>query len=158
MLKYLETQVTFSEIPDEVTLCINVTGCPNKCVNCHSPHLTKDIGEPLDSQHLIDLIDKNKGITCVCIMGGDRSPRDVSNTAQTIKKSCPNLKVGWYSGNDTLSKDIDLYFFDYVKIGPYIENLGPLNSKTTNQKMYQVIHTSIGKDKLIDITHKFWKC
>lgn len=27
MLKYLNTQVTFAEVPDEITLCINITGC-----------------------------------------------------------------------------------------------------------------------------------
>jgi anaerobic ribonucleoside-triphosphate reductase activating protein len=157
MLKYLETQITFSEIPDEVTLCINITGCPNRCINCHSPHLTEDIGELLDLQHLTELINANKGITCVCIMGGDKFPSEVDNIAQDIKKYYPNLKVGWYSGNDVLSKDVHLCFFDYVKIGSYKENLGPLNKKTTNQKMYKVVHTSSGKDKLIDITHKFWK-
>ena len=27
MLKYLNTQVTFAEVPNEITLCINITGC-----------------------------------------------------------------------------------------------------------------------------------
>ena len=26
--------------------------------------------------------------------------------------------------------------FDYIKVGPYVEELGPLTSKTTNQKLY----------------------
>lgn len=115
MLKYLETQITFSEVPDEVTLCINITGCPNRCINCHSPHLTEDIGEPLNLQHLTELIDANKGITCVCIMGGDKSPSEVDNIAQDIKKYYPNLKVGWYSGNDVLSKDVRLCFLIMLK-------------------------------------------
>ncbi len=157
MLKYLETQITFSEIPDEISLCIEITNCPNNCKNCHSPHLTKDIGKPLDLQALTTLIDSAKGITCVCIMGGDKSPSEVDDIAQDIKEYYPKLKVGWYSGKNTISKEISLYYFDYIKVGPYIKDLGPLNSKTTNQKMYKVVHTSVGKDKLIDITHKFWK-
>ena len=28
MLKYLNAPVTFAEVPDEITLCINITGCP----------------------------------------------------------------------------------------------------------------------------------
>ena len=28
MLKYVDTLVTFSEIPDEISLCINVSNCP----------------------------------------------------------------------------------------------------------------------------------
>jgi len=63
MLKYLNTQVTFSEIPDEITLCINITGCKIGCKNCHSSYLAEDIGEELNSHSLKGLIDNNKGIT-----------------------------------------------------------------------------------------------
>ena len=152
MLKYVDTKVTFSEVPDEISLCINITGCKIGCKNCHSPYLAEDIGEPLDLQHLTNLIDSNKGITCVCIMGGDANPDEVDDIAQDIKEYYPELKVGWYSGRQELSKEIDLQNFDFVKLGPYIEELGPLNSKTTNQKFYK-----IKENKLIDITNLFWK-
>ena len=39
MLKYLNCQVTFAEVPDEISLCINITNCPNRCPGCHSPEL-----------------------------------------------------------------------------------------------------------------------
>ena len=152
MLKYLNTQVTFSEVPDEITLCINITGCKIGCKNCHSSYLAQDIGEPLDLQHLTNLIDSNKGITCVCIMGGDANPGEVDDIAQDIKEYYPELKVGWYSGRQELSKEIDLQNFNFVKLGPYIEELGPLNSKNTNQRFYK-----IEENKLIDITNLFWK-
>lgn len=159
MLKYLNTQVTFSEVPDEITLCINITGCKIGCKNCHSPYLADDIGEPLDLQHLTNLIDTNKGITCVCIMGGDANPSEVDDIAQDIKEYYPELKVGWYSGKQELSKEIDLKNFNFVKLGPYIKELGPLNSRTTNQKFYKVENVSY-KDgslryALNDITYKF---
>ena len=92
MLKYLNTQVTFSEVPDEITLCINITGCKIGCKNCHSPYLAEDIGESLDLQHLTNLIDSNKGITCVCIMGGDANPSEVDDIAQDIKEYYPELR------------------------------------------------------------------
>lgn len=152
MLKYLNTQVTFSEIPDEITLCINITGCKVGCEGCHSSYLAEDIGEPLDLQHLTNLIDSNKGITCVCIMGGDANPSEVDDIAQNIKEYYPNFKVGWYSGRQELSKDIDLEWFDFIKLGPYKEEFGPLNSRTTNQRFYK-----ISDGELIDITSKFWK-
>ena len=152
MLKHVNTQVTFSEVPDEITLCINITGCKIGCKNCHSPYLAEDIGEPLDLQHLTNLIDSNKGITCVCIMGGDANPSEVDDIAQDIKEYYPELKVGWYSGRQELSKEIDLQNFNFVKLGPYIEELGPLNSKNTNQRFYK-----IEENKLIDITNLFWK-
>lgn len=152
MLKYVDAKVVFAEVPDEITLAINISGCPCNCRGCHSSYLAEDIGEPLDLQHLTNLIDSNKGISCVCIMGGDANPSEVDDIAQDIKEYYPKLKVGWYSGRQEISKDINLEFFDFIKLGPYIEELGPLNSKTTNQRFYKVN----GKE-LTDITSKFWK-
>ena len=152
MLKYVDAKVVFAEVPDEVTLAINISNCPCQCKGCHSSYLAQDIGEPLDLQHLTNLIDSNKGITCVCIMGGDANPSEVDDIAQDIKEYYPELKVGWYSGRQELSKDIELSNFDYIKLGPYIEEFGPLNSKTTNQRFYKV-----SDGELVDITSKFWK-
>ena len=155
MLKYVDTLVGFAEIPDEITLCINISNCPCQCKNCHSSYLAEDIGEPLDLQHLTNFIDSNKGITCVCIMGGDANPSEVDDIAQDIKEYYPELKVGWYSGKDYISEDINLENFDYIKYGHYDENKGPLNSKTTNQIMLEieVVDNKVFKK---DITSKFW--
>jgi anaerobic ribonucleoside-triphosphate reductase activating protein len=152
MLKYVDTKIVFQEIPDEITLAINISGCPCNCKGCHSSYLAKDIGEPLDLQRLTNLIDSNKGITCVGLMGGDANPSEVDDIAQDIKEYYPELKVGWYSGRQELSKDIELSNFDFIKLGPYKEEFGPLNSKTTNQRFYKVN----GKE-LVDITSRFWK-
>jgi anaerobic ribonucleoside-triphosphate reductase activating protein len=152
MLKYVDTKIVFQEIPDEITLCINISNCPCHCEGCHSSYLAEDIGEPLDLQHLTDLIDTNKGITCVCIMGGDANPSEVDDIAQSITEYYPELKVAWYSGRQELSNSIDLFNFDYIKLGPYKEEFGPLNSRTTNQRLYQ-----IKNHKMLDITSRFWK-
>lgn len=152
MLKYVDTLVSFSEVPNEITLCINISNCPCHCKGCHSSYLAEDIGNVLNLQALTTLIDKHKGITCVCIMGGDANPSEIDDIAQDIKEYYPKLKVAWYSGKQELSKDINLEFFDFIKLGPYIEELGPLNSKTTNQRFYKVEN-----NKLIDITYKFQK-
>lgn len=152
MIKYVNTLVTFSEVPDEISLCIEISNCPCHCRGCHSAYLAEDIGNNLDLQALTTLIDSNKGITCVCIMGGDIDPSEVDDIAQDIKEYYPGLKVAWYSGKQELSEDINLEFFDYLKLGPYIEELGPLTSKTTNQKFYKVVD-----NKLEDITYKFYR-
>ena len=151
MLKYVDTMVTFSEFPDEISLCINISNCKCHCIGCHSSYLAEDIGEPLLESTLHKLITENKGITCVGFMGGDIEPKSVNALAQYIKTEY-TLKVGWYSGRKELSKDIELNNFDYIKIGPYIEEYGPLNNPNTNQKMYLV-----DNGQLIDITSKFWK-
>ena len=137
MLKYVNTMVTFSEVPDEISLCINITGCKIGCKNCHSSYLAEDIGEKLTLDKIYKLIDNNEGITCICFMGGDSSPKEIDMFARCIK-DLYDIKVAWYSGRQELAKEINLKWFDFLKLGPYIEELGPLNSKTTNQRFYKV--------------------
>ena len=160
MLKYVDTKVVFQEVPDEVTLAINISNCPCHCKNCHSSYLAEDIGEELNSHSLKGLIDNNKGITCISFMGGDSNSSDIDALAQWVKIYYP-LKVAWYSGRQELAKEINLKWFDFLKLGPYIEELGPLNSKTTNQRMYKVVynHYDDGTSgyELEDITYKFLK-
>ena len=48
MLKYVDTKIVFREVPDEITLCINISNCPCHCKGCHSPYLAEDIGTVLD--------------------------------------------------------------------------------------------------------------
>ena len=151
MLKYVNTMVTFSEVPDEISLCIEISNCQCHCKNCHSPYLSKDIGEELNIDSLHELISNNKGITCVSFMGGDSDPKEVDHLASIVKEYY-SLKTAWYSGVQALSKDIHIWNFSYIKLGPYIEELGPLNSKTTNQRFYKV-----EDGKLIDITYKFYE-
>ena len=153
-MKYVDTLVSFSEIPDEITLCVNISNCPNKCEGCHSSWLQENIGIELNDYKLYDIINKNSGISCVCFMGGDSDPEEINNLAIKIKSK--NLKVGWYSGNSKISDKINIKNFDYIKIGPYLKDKGPLSDKNTNQKMYKIIHFT-GMDSLKDITYKFWK-
>ena len=158
MIKYLETLVAFAEIPDEITLCINITNCPCHCNGCHSSYLSKDIGEELNNDVLDKLISDNSGISCIAFMGGDSSPKEINDLAKYVKDKYP-ISVAWYSGRQELSKDINLDNFDYIKLGPYIKELGPLTSKTTNQRLYQ--YGKFFSDYTIDkcwrdITYKFW--
>lgn len=152
MLMYVDTKVVFAEVPDEVTLAINISNCPCNCKGCHSPYLGTNTGEPLFPEVLDELIDNNKGITCVAIMGGDSNPAEVDALAFYIKAIYDNIKVAWYSGRQELSGSIKLKNFDYIKLGPYKEECGPLSSKTTNQRFYKVEGNT-----LTDITEKFWK-
>lgn len=156
MLKYVDSKVTFTEIPDEITLCINISNCPCHCEECHSSYLAEDIGKSLNLEALTNLIDSNNGISCVCIMGGDANPSEVDDIAQDIKEYYPELKVGWYSGRQELSKEIELENFNYIKLGPYIKDKGPLNCRTTNQVMLE-IDVIQGKVFKKDITAKFWR-
>ena len=149
-MKYYNYMVVFEEIPDEITLAINITNCPCRCKGCHSKFLWDDIGVKLTESEINRIIDENHGITCVCFMGGDAVPEEVNEFASYIKQN-KQLKTAWYSGMDDISTKVELKNFDYIKIGGYDEKYGPLNSKTTNQKMFYV-----NGGKLEDITYKFW--
>ena len=153
MLKYLNTEVTCGEVPDEITLCINITNCKNACPGCHSPYLANDIGEELNEESLSKLIDDNFGISCVCFMGGDIDPKRVQELAKFVKKEYKGeIKTAWYSGRNEPPSPFNARLFDFVKIGAYMADFGALTSRMTNQHFYRVEN-----GKLIDETYKFWK-
>ena len=160
MIKYIEkdTSVVFSEIPDEITMAVNISNCQNKCVGCHSPYLREDIGTELTNDEIKNLIEKNDGITCFCFMGEGNDQEGLFSAARFIRENYPNLKTAVYSGRDSVEKDF-YTVFNYIKMGPYKEEYGPLNKKTTNQRLIEVNHDKgIGSSWFIrDITHKFWK-
>ena len=151
MIKYVpeDTSVTFSEIPDEICLCINISNCPHRCPGCHSTYLQTDVGVELTVDILDSIIDNNEGATCIVFMGGDSDKESLKIFGTFVKSK--GLKSAWYSGESSLSFDNYNEHFDYIKIGPYIKELGPLNSKTTNQRMYSLING------IEDITYRFWK-
>ena len=156
MIKYVDTKVTFSEVPDEISLCINISNCPNHCEGCHSPYLAEDIGNYITIEKLLELCESNKGITCVCFMGGDADTLRIAALSDLVKRET-NLKTAWYSGKSDYNTVKWAGHFDYIKMGKYIEALGPLSSKTTNQSMFKVIHKEGKKFTLEDITYKFRK-
>ena len=155
MIKYIkeDTSVTFAEIPDEICLCINLSNCPHRCKGCHSQYLQCDIGDVLTNDILHNLILKNDGITCIIFMGGDSDKESLKQFAKYVASL--GLKVGWYSGESELDLNIYGNYFDYIKIGPYIKELGPLNSCTTNQRLYYI--NKYNSFAVKDITSMFWK-
>lgn len=154
MLKYVNTGVVFQEIPDEVTLSINIANCPCHCPGCHSQYLWQDIGEQLTPQAIDELVESyGTDITCVCFMGGDADPSGVNALARHVHKAHPQLKVAWYSGRIRVPSSVVKTDFDYIKVGPYIKHLGGLKSKTTNQRIYKKTTDS----DFVDITSRFWK-
>ncbi len=154
MLKYVNTGIVFQEIPDEVTLAINISNCPCRCPGCHSHYLWEDIGLPLDVDAVDAFIERDgRDITCLAFMGGDCDPKGVNLLAQYIHEYHPNFKVAWYSGRLRVPVGITKTDFDYIKVGPYIRHLGPLNSPTTNQRLYRQKDDGTFED----ITYKFWR-
>lgn len=158
MLKYVDTKVVFQEVPDEVTLAINISNCPCHCEGCHSPYLAEDIGTELTIEELVRLGTETEGITCIAFMGGDSDPKRINKLAKFVTEEL-DLKVAWYSGRQYIPDEINVGNFNYIKIGPYIPKLGGLDNENTNQIMYEVIevHTLSQRYMLKEITYKFRK-
>lgn len=154
MLKYVNYNIVFQEIPNETTLAINLSCCPNRCPSCHSADLQKNIGEELNEKVILQLIKKYKNsVTSICFMGGDNDPAMVEKLAGFIRRmSLYQIKVGWYSGKQNLPNNFALKSFNFIKLGPYITSFGALTSPTTNQRFYQ-----IEQGEMIDKTALFTK-
>ena len=139
MLKCYSYDIVCQEIPDEISLAVNISGCPNRCLGCHSPWLWSDEGEFMTDEFLKSLIGKySAAITCFCFMGGDAEPSEIERLAFWIKEKYPHVKTAWYSGNDRIAEGFDILSLDYVKIGPFRQELGGLKSPTTNQALYMI--------------------
>lgn len=156
MLKYLNHDIVFQEYPDEVTLAINLTMCPNRCPGCHSAALRGDIGEELTPDRLSALIEANDGITCVGFQGGDNDPASLLELARYVRERYDGrIRTGWYSGRTWQPEpDILRQSLNYLKLGPYISARGPLSSPTTNQRFYKV---NPADGTLDDLTGRFAK-
>lgn len=168
MIKHIpeDLSVVFEEIPDEITLAFNISNCCNHCEGCHSPYLRKDIGEELTTQKLDEYISLNPGITCICFMGEGNDQKTLIDLASHIRTYYGyKYKIALYSGRDSILEDEFWDVFDYIKIGAYKKEYGPLNEKTTNQRLYFggpyfswcTVIDNVTRYGWKDITYKFWK-
>ena len=170
-MKVASYDIVFQEIPNEVTLALNLSQCPCSCPGCHSPHLAQDIGEPLTDELLLGLLDRyGAGVTCVCLMGGDAFPEQVNQWLWRIRSL--GKKSAWYSGRAEKAPEVKEQNLDFLKLGPYREELGGLKSPRTNQRLYRIVRIPVAAEAdsgespsnpLIeqyeweDITSLFWK-
>ena len=155
MLKYLYYKEVFAEVPGEISLGISISGCTIHCRGCHSRELWEDKGTPLTNEELLRLIKKHKGITCVCLLGGEH---DIDALISLFRDAQLLVKTAWYCGLDFIPKEnmgITEYL-DFLKIGHYDYELGGLSSPTTNQRFFQIEHFPNGEYMRVDITNKFY--
>lgn len=154
MLKFIDADIVFQEVPDEVSLALGISGCPNRCPACHSKYLWEDTGNVLNESVIDSYLDHYKsGITCICFMGGDNDKQEVYRLAAHVKSKYPQIKTAWYTGSNEIDNDFPWCDFDYVKVGRYIESRGPLSNPGSNQ--YMLRKKEDGRWE--DITHKFYE-
>lgn len=155
MLYYCDVGLSHAEVPGETSLCFYISGCINRCKNCHFPELQfAEYGERLTLEIFIKLVELYSPYeTCICFMGeGDCADE---TRAEMVEYASKVHKMGYksclYSGRDTIIEEW-MREFDYIKIGAYKERLGPLYSKSTNQRLYKK-----NQQTYEDITDVFWE-
>lgn len=157
MLKYLNGTIVMQEVPDEISLAIMIAGCIHKCPGCHSKYSWEDRGQPLLENLPIILKQYAKYISCLCLMGGDQDQLELTEICKLAHEV--KLKTCLYTGYDEMSqinKNL-LAELDYIKLGHYDKEKGPLNVPTTNQRMYMKDYSPFGDiEDWVDITFKFW--
>jgi len=137
MFNCFPPHVVFQEVPDEVSLAFVISGCPLKCEGCHSKDTwDKTLGSALSNQRFITYVEKYKGmISCVLFFGGEWQSQSLIEKLEIAKTY--NLKTCLYTGLERLPKRI-LANLDYVKLGPWLKQLGGLENKNSNQKFIDV--------------------
>ena len=138
-IKYYTKQVCFQEIPDEISYTYFISGCPNRCPDCHSKHLWEDTGTFVTETLEEDLRTKGRLCTCVLFMGGD--DKDHIESLKYCLEYChkAGYKTALYSGHELESIDQELLeLLNYIKVGPYDKTYGGLKSPTTNQRLYKL--------------------
>ena len=167
MIKYVPklTSVVMEEIPDRVTLAVEISNCRGNCVGCHSPFLKQDLGEELTPEIITALVGDNFGVNCFLFLGEGQDPEALLRLAQHVHTL--GLQAAVYSGRSEV-EEVFWDVFDYIKLGPYEAALGPLNEPTTNQRLYRrlapgevppvgyvtVYHGALA---FLDITPRFWR-
>jgi len=144
------------EIPDKVSLAVEVTCCQQRCPGCHSSFLREDIGDELDEAAIDGLLSDNFGVNCFLFLGEGNDAGRLLELARHVRDR-HGIPVAVYSGRRQVEEEF-YRVFDYVKVGPYNALRGPLNSSTTNQRLYKVTHLSSAAVEYMteDITWRFW--
>lgn len=148
MIKYIpnESNVVFEEIPHRVTMAFSISNCMNHCKGCHSPWLATDIGEELTVDTILEKYDDLIRLSNCVLFLGEGNDKEALLAINKFIKEHYTIETALYSGRDKI-EDEYFHLFDFVKVGSYQEELGPLNKETTNQRLYY--HGE-------DITNEFW--
>ena len=86
MIKYVPklTSVVMEEIPDRVTLAVEISNCRGNCAGCHSPFLKQDIGLELTPEIITALVGDNFGVNCFLFLGEGQDPEALLRLARHV--------------------------------------------------------------------------
>lgn len=135
-IRYFNITSVLQEVPNEISMCINLAGCPHKCKGCSWEKTTESMTryELTLDEFKLKLEKDNNMHTCICFMGGDWFS-NLIDFVMTAKEY--GYKTCLYTGGKQISTEL-LKYLDYIKVGGYKEQLGGLDSPTTNQRFLTI--------------------
>ncbi len=136
-MRYSDIQIVLQEVPGEISICFNITGCPLHCDGCHSPYLWKeDSGELLTENKYLNVLKKyQKMASTVLFMGGEWHEKELENFLSIAQKM--NFSTCLYTGLEDVSPRIKSKL-TWLKTGAWKQNLGGLESPKTNQRFTEI--------------------
>lgn len=135
-LRYFNITSTLQDVPNELSMCINIAGCPWQCEGCSWKKVTEGMTRyELTITDLQNILRKdNNNHSCICFMGGDWE-NDLIYFVKEAKTY--GYKTCLYTGGKTIHTDL-LKYLDYIKVGAYKKELGGLDSPITNQRLLTI--------------------
>lgn len=128
----------FIEIPGQISINIYASGCMKRCPECQNAELQKfRKNKFLSEDNFIESIKSYKMAKWICFLGGDAvyQPKGLNIIANLSIKQ--GYRTCLYTGMNFLElTEVNKDNFDLVIDGPYIKELGGLNSIKTNQNCY----------------------
>lgn len=135
-LRFTMESIVWQEVPGEVSLAFQFSGCPLRCPGCHSADTWRaQIGKPLTPEYLGARLAQYRGlITCVLFLGGEWQADVLLARLQQVRAA--GLATCLYTGleREELPPEL-LPHLDYLKTGRWIRALGGLDSPDTNQRL-----------------------
>ena len=149
MLNIVEYDIVFQEVPTEVSLALTIAGCPLMCRGCsRADTWKKERGTPLTYDFLAKLLECYKGlVSCVLFMGGEWQSSALLSALKQVRHF--GLKTALYTGLDTIPSSLQTEL-TYLKTGPWIMELGGLDTPTTNQRFIDCTNGEV-------LNHLFWR-
>lgn len=136
-MNYSEIETVLQEVPSEICICFTITGCKINCKGCHSPHLwSEGSGKKLTQEYFLKTLKKYQNYaSCVLFMGGEWHKKELAKNLTTA------VKMGYstclYTGLENVDYEIRSKL-TWLKTGPWIKELGGLDSSTSNQKFIEI--------------------
>ena len=142
LIPVVDWGITFNEVPDKMAVYFELGDCNKHCNGCHSPELWEPLeGSPLSIFLKIAEREVAKGANAICVLGGTDCNSFSRDLLVFFLGELANLApVCLYSGSDdieVMQKLAEQGNCTWLKTGSYKEELGGLQSPTTNQRFFK---------------------